>query len=294
MQLDLFDHSRDVMLQSDVIRALEMRDAAAAHAACERLAQEFPRDDLLPVLRTLASALADAGSTASLGDFENHAAVRQAREALETDVRPAVLRVFGPADAQAWLAPLRERLALRARPLPFDPSQPAEHCGVLWLAAGNWNAAAQVVATIESWRRIPAPLAWMIEARLKLFGLQAAWPMIAELGWMAPARLDVLLRQSDEPLLAALLHQFDAQFDGAGDAEDAAWFAAWALIERPEVAPHIAAAQPGQHGAPEQATRLLIELLGLERQGRQRDIANKRKALRDLHRPLFDAYMKTR
>jgi len=46
--------------------------------------------------------------------------------------------------------------------------------------------------------------------------------------------------------------------------------------------------------APERAFRTLVELLGLERQGRQRDIIERRKTLRDLHPSLYAAYMRTR
>ncbi|MHB8947462.1 MAG: hypothetical protein ACYC4S_00175 [Rhodoferax sp.] len=49
-----------------------------------------------------------------------------------------------------------------------------------------------------------------------------------------------------------------------------------------------------QHSAPEHALRLLVNLLGLERQGRQHDIVNHRKSLRDLNDWLYGEYMKTR
>jgi hypothetical protein len=40
MQLDLFTHGRDVMLQNDVIAALRERDAASGRNALERFATE--------------------------------------------------------------------------------------------------------------------------------------------------------------------------------------------------------------------------------------------------------------
>ena len=40
--------------------------------------------------------------------------------------------------------------------------------------------------------------------------------------------------------------------------------------------------------------RLMVELLGLEHQGRHHDIVGKRKNLRDLNAALFAAYMKSR
>jgi RecA-family ATPase len=56
----------------------------------------------------------------------------------------------------------------------------------------------------------------------------------------------------------------------------------------------LAAAQPSRDSGPERAMRVLVELIGLERQGRQHELIERRKALRDLHRSLYDAYMAPR
>lgn len=289
MQLDIFENSRDVMLRNDVIHALEQRDAAAARGACDRLAQEYPADESLTALRALVVGLGGPARN----PFASHLALRQARQAVE-QLQPVAQRIFGLQGGMKWLAPLWEGLALRAEALPFRADSAQDHAAWLWLRAGNWQAAAQAAASIELWRRIPTPLAWMTEARLQVFGLQATWPMIAELGWLSPARLTDLLHRCEDPLLSALVRKFKAHFEGAGDAGDAAWFAAWVLTERPDAAKHLSAAQPAQHSAPERALRVLVELLGLEHQGRQRDIVERRKALRDLHPSLYAAYMKTR
>jgi hypothetical protein len=53
-------------------------------------------------------------------------------------------------------------------------------------------------------------------------------------------------------------------------------------------------AQPGQHSAPEQAMRLLLEMLGLERQGRQREAVAKRQHLGELHPSLLKCFLKVR
>lgn len=42
MQLDIFEHSRDVMLKNDVVQAMERRDIAAALQTRAVLAQEYP------------------------------------------------------------------------------------------------------------------------------------------------------------------------------------------------------------------------------------------------------------
>ena len=83
-------------------------------------------------------------------------------------------------------------------------------------------------------------------------------------------------------------------FDGGDERSDLTWFPAWLLIEQPALAAALTQAQPSQHSAPEQAMRLLLELLGLERQGRQRELIEHRKRLRDLQASLYNRYMARR
>ena len=75
---------------------------------------------------------------------------------------------------------------------------------------------------------------------------------------------------------------------------DLAWFPAWILTDKPALSRQLSQAQRSLHTAPEQAMRLQLELLGLERQGRHHDVVARRKALRDAHPSLYAAYMKTR
>jgi hypothetical protein len=50
MQLDIFDHSCDVMLRSDVGAALARRDAIAARSAWHLFKDECPTDETVPAL----------------------------------------------------------------------------------------------------------------------------------------------------------------------------------------------------------------------------------------------------
>jgi hypothetical protein len=75
---------------------------------------------------------------------------------------------------------------------------------------------------------------------------------------------------------------------------DLAWFPAWVLCEKPALASWLGHAQPGLQNPPERAMRLLIDLLHLERQGRQRELVVQRRNLRDLQPVLYAAYMKSR
>ena len=290
MQLDIFDNSRDVMLRNDVVHALQRRDAAAARTAWQALTDEFPRDDGLGPLAVLIDALE---SQAASTPFRDHDSLRGAREVIDDQIAPAAQRLLGD-DAAAWLAPLWRHAAQRAAGLPFRPDRVDDHAAALWLRAQDWPTAAQAVTGIESWRRIPAPLAWMAHARFCMHGLDDTWPLLAELAWLAPARFDALARRLADPALDKLRRQFDAGFEGHGDASDLAWFPAWVLTRKAGLARLLGEAQPQRHNEPELAMRLLVELIGLERQGRHHELIDKRKSLRDLHMELYAAYMESR
>jgi hypothetical protein len=290
MQLDLFADSRDVMLRNDVLEAVRRLHAADAREAWQRLQDAYPADDTVPVLAVLITALEDA----STAHFSDHAGLGVARRVLVDEIAPAARRLFGELAAGAWLVPCWRALAQRAAALPFDADDSDHHAAPLWLQAGDWAAAKQAVERIVSWRRIPASLAWMTEAHYRADGLDASWPLLAELAWLAPARCVALVSRLGEPSLDALRRQFDAEFVGTGEPADFAWFPAWLLTVKPGLAGRLREAQLSRHLDAERATSMLWQILSLERQGRQHDLVERRKALRDLHGGLYFAYMKTR
>ncbi len=290
MQLDIFSHSRDVMLRNDVVAALERRDAEAARAARRVLQGEFPDDDTLAAQAVLIAALASTGD----GLFASHQAVRNARMVLAEAVVPAAQRVLGDAAGPAWLVPLWRDLAERSAALQFRADAADEHAAPLWLRAGDWAAAAAAVGGIESWQRIPAPLGWMAEARHHSDGLDAAWPLLVELAWLAPKRFDLVSRVLADASLERLRKRFDAAFEGEGSVADLAWFPAWLLIDAPRLAAVVGRAQASLQEPPERAMRLLLDLLELERQGRHHDLVARRRELRGLNASLYALYMATR
>lgn len=289
LQFDLFEHGRDTMLRNDALAALLGRDAAQAHAARATLAAEFPGDERLPALKRLGEEL-EADACAPLPD---HDALAAQRRRLEAEVEPAARDVFCEADAAAWMRPLWGALAARSAALAFVAARVDDHAAPLWLRAADWAAAAHAVQRIESWRRIPVPLAWMLEARCRADGIDAHWPLLADLAWLAPLRLEALLPRLPDALLAQAFTQFGRDFEGDSE-DDLAWFPAWLLVWRPALASQLAAAEPGLRRRPETGLRLMVELLGLERQGRHHELVQRRRALRDLHPGLFAAYMATR
>ena len=299
-QLDLFEHSRDTMLRNDVLDALLRRDAAAAALARQALAEFDAQHGALPALQTLVSAL---GAGADTRPLAHHADAARARTLLQQVVLPAAQAQLGPAAAAAWLAPLWRVLAQRAAPLPFLPAMPDDHAAPLWLRVGDAaagvdgaTAAAQAVQRIESWRRIPAPLGWMAQARYRSAGLDIIWPLLLELAWLATPRFADTAQALADPLLNRLLRRFDDGFDPGPDDGNhpLAWFPAWLLIDQPALLPLLREANTGQNSLPEQVFRLMAELLGLERQGRHHAVIDGRKRLRDLQPALYAVYMKAR
>lgn len=290
MQLDFFNDSHSVALRNDVILALLRCDVPASKRAWETLSKHHPQEDCLDDLMLLIKALTESTSS----PFQSHAELCNERLALQNKITPSALHGLGRTEALPWLGQRWQDLAQRATALPYRAEHPQDHAAPLWLQARQWQAAADAVAGIESWRRIPAPLSWMLHARLKLQGLQANWGLLAELAWLSPQRLADVMAQVVDPILQTLATQFEQDFDGTGDTSDLAWLPAWVLTQRPALASALTQAQASQHTEPEQALRVLLELLGLERQGRQRDVIERRIILRGLHAGLYSAYMASR
>ncbi len=297
-QLDIFADSRDVALRNAVLEALERRDAASARTAMEGLAAEYPCDSALHAMTVLVQELEGGSNT----PFADHAALAAARRHIEDEVVPAVRRVLPAQTVCAWLAPCWSSLAQRAAGLAFRgaeaPNDAGSHAGnhaaPLWLLAGDWAAAGDAVETIESWWRIPAPLAWMTEVRYRVGGLDAAWPLLAELAWLASGRFAALLHELGDASLDALRRRFDAEFPGSGEVDDYAWFPAWLLMVKPALAGRLAEARVQRDQAASRAFALLGEILRREHEGDQHELINLRQQLSRLHEHLFKAYMATR
>lgn len=310
-QLDIFNDSRDVMLRNDLVQAFQAYDVAGAQAAVDKLHCEYPDDPMLADASVLLRAVQARSSPATSIGFCQHADLRRHRLALLDILAPAAHRWMDARTAQTWLHPFWLNLIARSNALVFRADAEQDHAAWMWLQLQDWQTCADQVAQIESWRRIPAPLAWMTQAKLQLTGLRATWPLLAELAWLAPQRLPALTVATPAPQLQRLMEQFESVWDELEDCEPFqhaikqiaahadsasawAWFPAWVLTAQPQHAPDLALAQSGQYTPPEQALRLLVNLLGLEHQGRHHDLVKQRKSLRDLHAGLYAAYLKTR
>ena len=288
MQLDLFTHSRDVMLQNDVLVALRARDATVGRKALSAFETEFPNHTNLAPLTILLDAPA-----ASVGRCADHADAAQRVEFIETVVTPAATWSFGGNEAGHWIAPLWRALAVSAADLPFNIETAKSYSAFMLLQSGDWDAAEAKIARIPSWRRIPSPLAWMAQVRLNQGGLEHAWPLLIELAWIDADTFGGLARRLPSPPLHKLLREFDGAFED-GDAPGLAWFPAWVLVNAPAIAAVMRDTLTCNGNAPERAARLVSELLALEIQGRHADLVKGRKKLRGLHAELYGIYMASR
>jgi len=288
MQLDIFEHSRDVILRNAVVDALRQREAAACGRAIAALAAEYGADPLLPAFSVLAERL----RAPPLNPLARDTALALLRET-EGVVAAAAHAVFGAA-GQDWLGPLWADLAAAIGAYPFDPDLESLHAAPLLLRARLWTDAVSSIASIASWRRQPAPLAWMIEARGRLAGFDDIWPLLAELAWMAPQRAQSLAPRLNLPELDALLRRFDGEFEAEGRPDDFCWFPAWALITDGRLAPGLRLAEDGAKTRAERCARIVLGLLSLERQGRHAELIEARRKLREAHPALFARYMQFR
>jgi hypothetical protein len=232
-QFDLFRDSKDVVLTNDVIDALAKGDANEARK--RRTALYFAYRDAvnLPQLDVLIQAL-----ELKIPDAMSHEECARHRNWLHGEVEPVAFKVMGFKDGNEWMRGLWSKLALAARQLPFNSNFPNDHAAAIFIQLGERQSCIDCVQRIESWRRKPIALSWMIRAKLELeAGIVGSLGMLAELAWMSPQRFE--------------------------------WVA-------------------------ERAMRKMINLLGLERQGRHHELVEGRRELKDFNNGLFKAYMQTR
>lgn len=289
MQLGLFEHSHHVTLRNAVVEAVKRRDADGGEAAVAALGSAYPSDPLLPEMESLcrrvgASPLPDGLTPGDAAMF---------LQDTEARLEPAARRVLGAA-AEAWLAPFWRELARAMAGLPFDPHAEILHAVPLFMRGGDWQAAIAGIEAIPSWRRQPAPLSWMTEARFRADGLEVVLPMIAELAWMAPQRARLLSFRLLDPRLERQVRRFDTEFDGSDAQDGFAWFPAWLLIEDGRFAEKLKLAEQGSATPPERCARVVMTLLALERQGRHAEVVDNRRRLRDINGALFAMYMQSR
>lgn len=286
MQLDLFKDSRDVTLNNAVLAAFAAHDTDAATQAVAALHDEFPRHHDLPGHRQLLEQLGDFRRDLRPADLQS-----RHRQLVQT-LLPLAGQLFGTDRAVVWARPLWAALARTAAALDYDHAHPEIHAAPLWLAADAPDQARCAIEKIPSWRRIPAPLAWMGEIEIAQGAPQAWWPLLAELAWLAPERLESILVTAPVAVNRPKM-QFLAEFENNGEHHDLAWFPAWLLIHHGELRDLLRPAQPA-HSEPARAFLLVLDLLHLEKTGQQTAQIQQRARLRALAPDLFADFMHSR
>ena len=293
-QLDIFDDSRDLALRNDLAQALLDGDTFAALRIANTLQTEFAGDRMLAPAAKLIQHHHWRQSLAANGHLDV-ATVLDARHRLDGTVALAATAVFGAHEAAAWLAGQWRWLAVHASGIDWHSAHAEAHAAALYLRGQAWRQAAEAVARIDSWRRIPVPLLWMTQARWRGDDADAAWPLLAEAFWLTPARAAALLPALSDKRLDRVVARFEERFDpAAASGADWAWLPAFALVDQPLLAGPLSPATPPTQTAPGEGFTVLMALLRLERQGRHDEIVAHRARLRALSTTLFAAYMVTR
>jgi hypothetical protein len=289
-QLDLFVHSRAVILANDTINALLAREAAQASACLGRLGAEVPDYEALNALTILSRALADwplpSISPTQIADVVGR---------LEGEVSPATLAAMG-SKAADFMRPFWRDLAHAARLHAYDAAFPQSFCAGLYLRCGDVRAAARTAESIPDWERNADALHWLAVARYRIDGLDTCLAPLMRLALVAPQRLSIALAEIDDPLLQRDWKAFHLACDWLDPNEVTAdaWFSAWYLVEHPGIRIGIedATSLPATQAA---QTFIAIErVLELEKHGYSAALISSRRRLRDWDPEVFAFYMARR
>ena len=289
-QLDLFLHSRAVVLANDVIAALLARDAVGAAECLDRLCAEEPGHRVRKALETLCHTLGEWPFPST-----NPAEIAEAIRRLKTDVYPAALAAMGD-KATEFMRPLWRDLAQAASAHDYDAAFPQSYSAALYLRCGDAEAAAAAAQAVARHDDNVDALHWLAVARYRMEGLAACRIPLMRLALLGPERLPGALSEIDDPLLNrdwrafhAACHWLDPEDQTVG-----AWFPAWYLVEHPGIRIDWggAATLPATRAA--QAFVAIARLLELEKHGYSTALVSARSRLRDLDPDMFAFYMARR
>lgn len=166
-QLDLFAHSRTMILLNDLIDSVLERDATRVGQLLELLRAEAPGHPALNSFGTLREALERwPASTAAADD------TARVVEWLDSQVTRAAASALGSA-APTFMRSRWHELAVAVAAQPYDPTHPQSHFAYCYLRAGDARAALQALATIEGRDLDPFVLQCVILARYGASGWHA-------------------------------------------------------------------------------------------------------------------------
>lgn len=278
-QLDLFQDSVGLLIESEVRAALGARRPQEAQGAIVRLMQQDRGNRRIAGFLRLVAALEETtdGQGASPTDPDQRLAEIQ-------DLAPLAVQLLGT-QARDLLALLWADLAVRLAGRPFDPRRARLHASHCWADAGRWEAARASVESEPGWRDHPALILLHARACWRLGDVSAARQDWVGLCWEHPGAAEQALRAPDlaDGRLAVLWGEFN-DLDCDLDTED---FPAWLLIRDPAWASGLAAdrAPADRRG---DAFRLLHRL------SHGGDDIDTRRALAEVHPVLLELYLRGR
>ncbi|MCY3731088.1 MAG: hypothetical protein OXF98_07070 [Rhodospirillaceae bacterium] len=233
-QLDLFLDSRSVQACNALRLALGKRDSAGARRAHDELAAADAAHRWLPCAGRLIEALespAPADPEAALGMLCR----------LRSDWTQAAQTILGA--EHEVLVPVWRAVGDALEGGAFDPEHPARHASYAWMRGEAWAGEEQCIRNVPDYRSEPALLARMAEAAWhQRHGAEAIDHWFA-LCWLAPEAFRRLMECGDVP--DPCLKQ-SGERCGDQDVEPAispAWFPAWVLVDRPQLARSVAEAE---------------------------------------------------
>ena len=288
-QLDLFLHSRTVVLVNDVIGAILARDADDAGLCLHMLRAEEPGHHLYDSLERLSRCIADWPLPAA-SPAEVDAAVRQ----LEGYVLPAAIAALGD-KAVNFMLPLWRDLAQSAGARVYDAAFPQAYRAALHLKGGDSEATAGAIQAIPNFRDNPDAIHWLAVALHRMHGLESSRIWLFRLALLRPERFSHALSDIADPSMSRDWLEFLAAFHWLNPegGNEGAWFPSWYLVEHPGVRTDLP-------GWTEPVTRSLevlnaiARVIDLERQGYSAALISARIRLRDLDSQVFDFYMARR
>jgi hypothetical protein len=289
-QLDLFAHSRTVILLNDLIDSLVEHNTARARERLQLLRAEAPGHPALDALGTLCEALEQwpaatngAGDTARVVEWLDSEVARAAASALGTSA-PTFMRSL-------WRA-----LAVSVASQSYDPSHPQSHGAYCYLRAADASAALKAVASIQGRDLDPFILQWLTLARHRTAGRHACRAPLFTLALTAPQYLSAVLTALADPSLHGDWERFwlDCAWLDPRDATAGAWFPAWYLIEHPAIRLDEPVAAADLDTSPARAFQATKLLLALEPSGYGAALISARAELRRIDARLFEHYMSRR
>ena len=287
-QLDLFTHSRTVILLNDLIDSLLERNTAGAAERLRLLSTEAGGHPALQSLEILTEAL-------GRWPAETTAAANAARliEWLDSEVERAASRVFGTS-AQEFMRPFWRELAQALAGQPYDRTLPRAHSAYCCLRAGEARAALETLSAIKSHDHgDPFLLQWETIARCRAFGWRAARGSFFTLGLRAPEYLTETMTEMGDSALRADWERFwlECAWLDPDDVIGASWFPAWYLIEHPATRLEKPLMLGDLDSSPARAFQVIRQLHALEPLGHGPALISARAELRRIDEQIFRHYM---